>query len=361
MSPIRVAVVDDSPFIRKVLARMLEDESDLDLVGTAARGEELLDHLQEWRADLIVLDLAMPGIGGLATLDAIMAQRPTPVLILSENLRGGAQLAVEALHRGALEVVDKRGLSLVDFEALRKNLVGRIRQLATGELHILPPEEPPAGSTAAPRRPGSSPAIVLLGASTGGPPAIERVLHDLGPQMHVPLVVAQHMPAGFTRAFAARLAAHLALDVREAADGAALEAGRVYVAPGGFHTGVERRRDRFFARLAVTTDRVQPSADRLFTSAAEAAGQHAVAALLTGMGEDGARGMAALAQVGAYTIAQDEATSVVFGMPRAAILAGAAREILPLSLIGGRLRELALPEEETPCNPGKSSSSTIRS
>jgi len=257
-------------------------------------------------------------------------------------------------------VVDKRGLSLVDFEALRKNLVGRIRQHATGELHVLPPEEPPAGSTAAPRRPGSSPALLLLGASTGGPPAIERVLRDLGPQPDVPMVVAQHMPAGFTRAFAARLAAHLALDVREAADGAALEAGRVYVAPGGFHTGVEHRRGRFFARLTATADRVQPSADRLFTSAAEAAGQHAVAALLTGMGEDGARGMAALARMGAYTIAQDEATSVVFGMPRAAILAGAVREILPLSLIGGRLRELALPEEETSCNPGKSWLSTTR-
>lgn len=361
MSPVRVAVVDDSPFVRKVLARMLEEQDDLELVGSAARGEELLDHLQEWRADLIILDLAMPGIGGLATLDAIMARQPTPVIILSENLRGGAQLAVEALHRRALEVVDKRRLSLVDFEALRKNLVGRIRQLATGELHVLPPEEAPAGSATAPRQPCNSPALLLLGASTGGPPAIERVLRDLGPQAHVPLVVAQHMPSGFTRAFAARLAAHLARDVREAADGAALEAGLVYVAPGGFHTGVERRRNRFVARLAATADRVQPSADRLFTSAAEAAGEHAVAALLTGMGEDGARGMAALAQAGAYTIAQDEATSVVFGMPRAAILAGAVREILPISLIGGRLRELALPEEETSCNPGRSSSSTIRS
>lgn len=351
MSPVRVAVVDDSPFIRKVLARMLEEQPDLDLVGTAARGEELLGHLQEWRADLIILDLAMPGIGGLATLDAIMARQPTPVLILSENLRGGAQLAVEALHRGALEVVDKRGLSLVDFEALRKNLVGRIRQLATGELHVLPPEEPPAGTAVARHQHGSPPAILLLGASTGGPPAIERVLRDLGSQTHVPVIVAQHMPAGFTRAFAARLAAHLALDVREAADGATLEAGRVYVTPGGFHTSVERRRGRMHTHLAATTDRVQPSVDRLFTSAAEAAGQHAVAALLTGMGEDGARGIAALAGVGAYTIAQDEATSVVFGMPRAAILAGAVREILPLSQIGGRLRELAFTEEEIHATP----------
>src|SRR6185369_15171437 len=210
---------------------------------------------------------------------------PTPVIILSENLRGGAQLAVEALHRGALEVIDKRGLSLVDFEALRKNLVGRIRQLATDELHVLPPEEPPTGRAEAPRQTGNPPALLLLGASTGGPPAIERVLRDLGPLAHLPMIIAQHMPAGFTRAFAARLAAHL-------------------------------------ARHAATTDRVQPSVDRLFLSAAEAVGQHLVAVVLTGMGEDGARGMTALARAGAYTIAQDEATSVVFGMPRAAILAG---------------------------------------
>ena len=360
MSPVRIAVVDDSPFIRKVLARMLEEQGDLDLVGTAARGEELLDHLQDWRADLIILDLAMPGIGGLATLDAIMLRRPTPVIILSENLRGGAQLAVEALHRGALEVIDKRGLSLVDFEALRKNLVGRIRQLATDELHVLPPEEPPTGRAEAPRQTGNPPALLLLGASTGGPPAIERVLRDLGPLAHLPMIIAQHMPAGFTRAFAARLAAHLARDMREAADGAALEAGLIYVAPGGFHTTVEQCRGHFVARLAATTDRVQPSVDRLFLSAAEAVGQHLVAVVLTGMGEDGARGMTALARAGAYTIAQDEATSVVFGMPRAAILAGVVREILPLSQIGGRLRELAFTEEETPCNPGKSSSLTIR-
>ncbi len=351
MSRIRVAVVDDSPFIRKALSWMLAEEPDLQLVGTAARGEELLSNLHHWQADLIILDLAMPGMGGLSTLEEILIRRPTPVIILSDNLRQGVPLAVEALHWGALDFVDKRDLSLVDFDALRKALVGRIR-LLTRESHK--PGVADAGTTrdrkdrdardarrlerAADRH--RLPALLLIGASTGGPPAVERVLRDLGPVVRCPVLIAQHMPPGFTRAFAARLSSHLPLEVREAVNGEPLLAGVAYVAPGGFHTQVKSRRHRLIARLSPTSDKVQPSVDLLFTSAAAALGPRVAAALLTGMGDDGAQGMAALARAGAYTIAQDEATSAVFGMPRAAIHAGAARETLPLSRIGGRLRKL---------------------
>jgi two-component system chemotaxis response regulator CheB len=222
--------------------------------------------------------------------------------------------------------------------------------------------------TPAPGAPPELLALLLIGASTGGPPAVERVLRDLGPRLGCPIVVAQHMPAGFTRAYARRLAAHLPLEVREAAGGELLRPGVAYVAPGGFHTVVERRRSRLYAAVSATPDLVQPSVDLLFASAALAVGARAAAALLTGMGDDGAQGMAELARAGAYTIAQDEATSVIFGMPRAAIDAGAARETLPLSLIGGRLRQLASAppaaalggsgdspaQEEVSCNRGKS-------
>lgn len=339
MSPIRIAVVDDSPFIRKALSWMLAEEPDLQLVGTASRGEDLLSNLQHWRADLIILDLAMPGIGGLATLEEILIRRPTPVIILSDNLSQGVPLAIEALHSGALDFVDKRDLSLVDFDALRKVLVGRIRQLTRES-------RKPAGVTATAERPTPRglhllPSLLLVGASTGGPPAVERVLRDLGPGLRCPVLIAQHMPPGFTRAFAARLCSHLPLEVREATDGEPLLAGVAYVAPGGFHTLVESRRHRLIARLSPTADKVQPSVDILFVSAAAVVGPRAIAALLTGMGDDGAQGMAELARVGSHTIAQDEATSAVFGMPRAAIEAGVARETLPLSLIGGRLRQLA--------------------
>lgn len=347
MSCIRVAVVDDSPFIRKALSWMLAEEPDLQLVGTAARGEELLSNLQHWQADLIILDLAMPGMGGLATLEEILIRRPTPVIILSDNLRQGVPLAVEALHSGALDFIDKRDLSLVDFDALRKVLVSRIRQLTAGRkpgvVEAGKPREP-ARERAADRR--HLPALLLLGASTGGPPAVERVLRDLGPGLRCPVLIAQHMPPGFTRAFAARLSSHLPMEVREAADGETLLPGVAYVAPGGFHTLVESQRHRLITLLSPTGDKVQPSVDLLFTSAAAVLGRRAVAALLTGMGDDGAQGMAELARAGSHTIAQDEATSAIFGMPRAAIDAGAVRETLPLSSIGGRLRQLASPTPE---------------
>ena len=343
MSRIRIAVVDDSPFIRKALSWMLAEEPDLQLVGTASRGEDLLSNLVHWRADLIILDLAMPGMGGLATLEEILIRRPTPVIILSDNLRQGVPLAVEALHSGALDFVDKRDLSLVDFDALRKVLVGRIRQLTQESRKKVEVTEaaPKPADRPAPRGLHRLPSLLLVGASTGGPPAVERVLRDLGPGLRCPVLIAQHMPPGFTRAFAARLSSHLPLEVRETTDGEPLLAGVAYVAPGGFHTLVESRRHRLIARLSPTADKVQPSVDVLFTSAAAVFGPRAVAALLTGMGDDGAQGMAELARVGSHTIAQDEATSAVFGMPRAAIDAGAARETLPLSLIGGRLRQLA--------------------
>ena len=369
---IRVAVVDDSPFIRKALASLLADEPGIVLVGTASRGEELLENLEEWRADLIVLDLAMPGLGGLATLAQIRQQRPTPVIILSDNLDKSGPRALEALNSGAVDCVDKRDFSLVDFEALRNALVGRIRLLARpARPHRIPEARrrqtaaavsaPEGGAPGLPFVAAGEPALVLLGASTGGPPAVERVLYDLGAPLGCPVVVAQHMPAGFTRAFAARLAGCLPWKAQEIASGERLLPGTVYIAPGGFHTTIEKGRPGLRATLTATRDANQPSVDVLFVSAAAAVAGRALAVLLTGMGDDGARGMVALARAGSYTIAQDEGTSVVFGMPRAAIEAGGARETLPISSIGERLRQLAyaaspseaLSQEEEPCSPEK--------
>jgi two-component system chemotaxis response regulator CheB len=367
LNRIRVAVADDSAFLRQAVARMLEGQEGVVLAGVAASGEELLDHLERWRADVIILDLSMPGLGGLATLDAVMARRPTPVLILSTHSRQDAPQTIEALHRGALDFVDKQQYSLVDFERLRAALLDKIRQLAwrpagleaaaapTVAVARVPgggaravaavnPIDPFAAVEAGGARPAVSAVaeLVLLGASTGGPPAVETILRQLGGRPPAPVVVGQHMPAGFTRSFAQRLNACLALPVREAVDGEVLANGTVYVAPGGVHLRLTRAREGLRATLSRHPEESahHPSIDLLFISAVAAVGSRAVAAVLTGMGHDGAAGMAALARAGAHTIAQDEATSAVYGMPRAALATGGVLEVLPLEAIAGRLRQL---------------------
>lgn len=356
MSRARIAVADDSSFIRRALARLLADEPTLEVVGVAASGEELLRRLDEWQPDAVVLDLSMPGIGGLRTLDALLARRHVPVLILSTHSRRGAPETIEALHRGATDFVDKQQYSLVDFEALRQVLVEKLHQiLAAG-----PPPHPAAavpgaeGAEAiaqpAPELPATGIELVVLGASTGGPPAIERILGDLGAAPPVPVAVVQHMPPAFTRSFAERLDARLPLRVREAAHHERLLPGVVYIAPGGLHLVVERERETLRAALSLEPEaaRHRPSVDVLFASAATATGGRLVAALLTGMGFDGAAGMAELARAGVHTIAQDRASSVIFGMPRAAIEAGSAVEVLALDRIGPRLRELLAFGESPP-------------
>lgn len=346
---VRIAVADDSSFIRRAIARMFEKQPGVRLVGSAPNGEELLANLESWSPDVVILDLSMPGMGGLCALDTIMARRPLPVIILSTHTRTGAPLTIEALHRGAVDFIDKQRYSLVDFEALRGILLEKIR-LVTGKkparrastegieegtARDCPWEE---------RAAGLDPEIVLLGASTGGPPALEQILRGLGAELPVPVAIVQHMPVGFTRAFAERLDANLPLRVCEPEHGEELRAGTVYIAPAGRHLRVLRVGDGLRADLDAETGRALhcPSVDVLFSSARAAVGKRAVAVLLTGMGQDGARGMVELAQDGAHTIAQDEASCVVYGMPRAALAAGGVCETLPLTCIGGRLRRLLL-------------------
>ncbi|MBI4952155.1 MAG: chemotaxis-specific protein-glutamate methyltransferase CheB [Myxococcales bacterium] len=346
MRPVRLAVVDDSTFVRKALQRLFEDGSEVLVVGAADSGEALLRNLDRWRPDVITLDLGMPGIGGLATLDRIMAERPCPVIVLSTHSAEDAPLTMEALHRGAVDFVDKQQYSLVDFESLRQVLLEKI--LAVGARPS--PGQPPslaAGVRALPR--GASAAaraydIVVVGASTGGPLALEVVLEQLGASLAVPAVIVQHMPRGFTRAFAERLDAHLPIAVQEIRHGTPLRPNCVYIAPGGQHAKLQVELDQHCLVLASEPETPHmPSVDVLFESAAASFGPRVVAVLLTGMGRDGAEGMRALASLGAHTIAQDEASCVVYGMPRAAMLAGAVREQLPLDRIAARIVELVAP------------------
>lgn len=333
---IRLAVVDDSAFVRKAIARMMQSESDIEIAGLAASGEELLAHLQQWNPTAITLDLSMPGMGGLATLDRILAWRDVPVLILSGHSARDAPLAVEALSRGAADFVDKQEFSLVDFQGLRSAIVEKLRMLTRSA------GVPPAAIARPPRAPiVEAPVdLVLIGASTGGPPAIECILESLDPPPPVPIVIVQHMPAGFTSAFADRLNDRMQFPVEEATHNRELIAGRVYIAPAGNHVRIRARGSQLLASLAQFPEtQHRPSVDVLFRSAIALA-PRVVAVLLTGMGDDGACGLAELRAHGALTIAQDEATSIVYGMPRAAVELGAATEQLPLRDIAARLRNV---------------------
>ncbi|HVS01895.1 MAG TPA: chemotaxis response regulator protein-glutamate methylesterase [Thermoanaerobaculia bacterium] len=344
--PIRLAVVDDSTFVRKAIRRMLAGDARFEVVGSAISGEELLANLERWQPDVITLDLSMPGIGGLVTLDRIMTLRPTPVIILSTHAGRGAPQTIEALHRGAADFIDKQQYSLLDFDALGEVLAAKIAAVARGgttEAPVIRARRPGVASVAP--APTGGYQILLIGASTGGPPAIEQVLADLGATCPVPVLVVQHMPKGFTSAFADRLNGHLPLAVREGQDGAALRPGTVYIGPAGNHLRVLRRGEQLVASLSARPEAAlhRPSVDELFRSAARTVEGGAVSVLLTGMGRDGAEGMLELARAGAFTIAQDEPTSVVYGMPGAAVALQAVREVLPLARIGPRLCELLAP------------------
>ncbi len=344
MKPIRVVIVDDSTFVREGLVRLLDDPR-VKVVGTAATGEELLANLDEWQPDVISLDLMMPGMGGMAALEQVMARRPTPVIILSSHSGEGAPLTIEALSRGAIECIDKEAYSLLDFQGLRSVLLDRILAVAHSNVSVLTvateaPTEPSADA-----KPDKSYDLALFGASTGGPHAIEQVLIGLGSQLVAPIAIVQHMPKGFTNAFAERLDRALPLTVKEACDGDPLKPGTVHIAPAGQHLRIAKKNCRFYASLGpMPSDSThRPSIDVLFGSAARVAGNQTVAVILTGMGKDGADGMAKLRAAGAHTIAQSAPSCVVYGMPKAAIALEAVQESLPLDKIAARVSKLLRP------------------
>jgi two-component system, chemotaxis family, protein-glutamate methylesterase/glutaminase len=344
---VRVAVVDDSSFIRKAITRMLEDEPRTEVVGSAGSGEELLTQLEAWQPDVVTLDLDMPGMGGLATLDRLTALRKIPVIILSTHSGKGAPLTIEALHRGATDFIDKQQFSLVDFGALRHILVEKIlhvtgRSAFEAESTILEGELDLSATVVAPAKVPTAYDLVVLGASTGGPPTLQTILEQLGGTSPVPVVIVQHMPRGFTQAFAERLNAYLPLQVREIQHAETLRLDTVYIAAAGTHLRIRRKDADLIAELSLfPKDSIHtPSVDVLFESAARAAGRRAIGALLTGMGNDGAKGLHALKVAGGFTFCQDEASCVVFGMPRSALALGAATEIGDPIKIGQRIREL---------------------
>lgn len=350
MSKIRVLIIDDSAIVRKILSEALAGEPDIEVVGTAPDPAVARDKIVSLRPHVLTLDVEMPRMDGLTFLKKLMQSYPLPVIMISSLTQRSSDAALEALASGAVEVLAKPAgpYSVGEF---RDTLAAKIRAAAAAKLRPAaqamaapapspevpaPRKEPPPDDV--PPAPASRVPLILIGASTGGTEAIERILVRL-PRAVPPILIVQHIPAGFSRAFAMRLDKLCRIRVKEAVHGDACVPGTALIAPGNFHLRMVRMAGRL--RVAVEDGPPvcyqRPSVDVLFESAAELGIRGSTAALLTGMGSDGARGLKALRQAGAHTIAQDEASCAVFGMPREAIRLDAASEVLPLEAIAARL------------------------
>lgn len=333
---LRILIVDDSAIVRKILSDAFAGEPDLEVVGTAPDPYVARDKILSLSPDVITLDIEMPRMDGLTFLKKLMRFRPLPVIVISSAAQPSCRAAIEALECGAVEVLAKPG-GPYSVGELRHSLAQKVRAAAASKLrrNVESTAIRPARFQSAPAR---SAGVIAIGASTGGAEAITSIVSRF-PEDAPGVVIAQHIPAEFSRAFANRLNEISAIKVKEAEDGDALARGVALVAPGNFHM-VLRKNVRGYYVTVRDGPRVcyqRPSVDVLFSSVAEAAGADAVGALLTGMGSDGANGLLRMRQAGAHTLAQDEASCVVFGMPREAILRGAAVQVLPLTQIAERL------------------------
>ncbi len=341
---VRVFVVDDSAFVRRAVARILDGYPGVRVVGEAASGVDALDRIPRVDPDLVTLDVAMPGLDGLQVLRGLLRWKPgLKVLMLSVHTRLGAEATVEALAAGAVDFIDKSSFNVMDLETLRREVVEKIAALGPPA-----PASAPAAQPIRSRRRGAAapdPAaaercdLCVIGASTGGPAALQRILERLPPSFPLPVVVVQHMPPGFTRPFADRLNALCRLHVAEAAEGERLLPGRVRVAPAGRHLRVTANLAVILAAEPSDAKHI-PSIDLTLKSAARARPGRILGILLTGMGEDGAEGMVAVRSAGGLTIAESEASCVVYGMPRAAWARGGADYLLPLPEIAGYLERV---------------------
>ena len=373
-SGLNVLVIDDSAVVRQAVTAILSSEPDIK-VETASDPIIAEQKMGRFSPDVIVLDLEMPRMDGLTFLRKLMAERPLPVVVCSSYAEDGSEMALRALDLGAVDILAKPRIGVRDFlhdsavmllESVRGAAAARVPGRRTGEFPLRRTSEaarPPAPAprltadavvpaATTPRTLSSAVPIIAVGASTGGTEAL-RVLLDAMPADAPPILVVQHMPAGFTAAFANRLAKTARIEVREAESGDAVGPGRALIARGDRHLVLKRQGARCHVDVieGALVSRHRPSVDVLFRSVAQAVGSRAVGLIMTGMGDDGAQGLLELSQAGAATFAQDEASSVVFGMPREAIARGAAGAVLPLHELPAALLRAAVAQAANP-DPG---------
>jgi two-component system chemotaxis response regulator CheB len=342
--PIRVLVVDDSALMRQLITDILNADPHIEVVGRARDGLDALEKIPRLNPDVVTLDVEMPRLDGLATLERIMSAHPLPVVMLSALTIRGAEITIRALELGAIDFVAKpqaaqqEGISTLARELALKVKVAAgvdLKRLQRPALESHPPVPGPP--------PGFSPEIMAIGLSSGGPSALSYLLTQLPDSFPLGIVVAQHMPPGFTRHLAERLDSICRLQVKEAREGDVIEPGLVLIAPAGYQLQVQRhlQKGRVTIKEPGPKELYRPSADILFASAAEAYGQQVLALILTGMGSDGSEGLAAVKERGGFVIAEARETCLIYGMPRAAVEAGVVDEVLPLNQMPARICQLA--------------------
>ena len=349
---IRVLVVDDSASVRQMLKQVLESDPDIEVTATASDPFVAVERIKQQVPDVITLDVEMPRMDGLTFLQKIMMQHPIPVVICSTLTVRGSETAIAALERGAVEIITKPKAGTREFfqesciricDAVKSAARARVRQ--PGKLPVIP--EPRLTADAVMAKPESramiqtTEKIVAVGASTGGTEALRELLEAL-PANAPGMVIVQHMPEKFTASFAARLNSLCRVTVKEAADSDSVLRGQVLIAPGNKHTLLKRSGARYYVEVkdGPLVSRHRPSVDVLFRSAARYAGRNAIGVIMTGMGDDGARGMLEMKQAGSINVAQDESTCIVYGMPAEAVRLGGVDRVLPLGGIAAEILRL---------------------
>ncbi|MCA0175681.1 MAG: chemotaxis response regulator protein-glutamate methylesterase [Proteobacteria bacterium] len=347
MAKTRVVVVDDSALVRSLLAEIINRQSDMQCVGMAADPLAAREMIRTLNPDVITLDVEMPRMDGLDFLSRLMRLRPMPVVMVSTLTERGADVTLKALELGAIDFVAKPKIGISDgLRQLADEITDKVRIAARAQIRRAPTATTGGGTPVAARPAApvaslgrlSTEKLIFIGASTGGTEATKEVLMGL-PHDAPGVVITQHMPPGFTRSYSARLNGLCKIAVKEAEDGERILPGHAYIAPGGLQLAVARSGANYVTRVfdGDPVNRHKPSVEVLFDSAAQVVGANAFGVMLTGMGADGARAMKRMRDAGSYNVCQNEATCVVFGMPREAIAAGAAHEVLPLQQIATHL------------------------
>ena len=332
MKPVRILIVDDSAVIRKVLSNLLASDPEIVVAGTAGNGNQALARIPEAKPDLITLDIEMPGMDGLETLVEIRKLYPKlPVIMFSTLTERGATATLDALARGASDYVTKPSHGENSNERVREELIRKIKSLCS--VRVPQPRPAPTPILVVAARPQARIDVVAIGTSTGGPNALTALIPQFPADFPVPIVIVQHMPPLFTRLLAERLNAVGQLEVKEGRAGQKLQRGQIWIAPGDYHMTVVRQGTEFL--LGINRDpqenSCRPAVDVLFRSVAQTYGGNVLAVVLTGMGADGTRGSADIREAGGEVIAQDEASSVVWGMPGSVVAANLADRVCPLA------------------------------